>query len=95
MAFIEVKLENLAADLGVSLDELREKQRIMEKIKKLRVTQGLSQLELANIVGVSQSRIAQIESGVGTKMVSFDVLFHILHELGYGIHVSFKKAMAA
>ena len=34
-------------------------------------------------MGITQSRIAQIESGVGTAKVTFDILFGILDALGF------------
>ena len=95
MPFKEVNLKNIAKDMDVSFEDLQEKQRLMDKIRQLRLKQGLSQVELAEHIGVSQSRIAQIESGVGTRKVTFDVLFHILHVLGYGIQVRLKKVAHA
>ena len=41
-------------------------------------------------LGVSQGRIAQIEAGIGTAQVSFDVLLNVLGELGY--HVAAMQA---
>jgi len=41
---------------------------------------------------VSQARIAQIESGIGTAKISFDVLFNILVALGYDYRVVTRKA---
>jgi transcriptional regulator with XRE-family HTH domain len=41
---------------------------------KVRKEQKISQAELAKKAGVTQGRVAQIESGVRTSKVSFDVL---------------------
>ena len=46
---------------------------------------------LAKKVGVSQPRIAQIESDVGTAKVTFDVLFGVLSALGFTVKVQLKK----
>ncbi len=92
MAWKETSIESLAKSLGVRLSEVREKQQLIELIVKARKAQKLSQAALAKRIGVSQSRIAQIESGVGTARVSFDILLNILVELGYEFRVVAKKA---
>ena len=92
MSWKEVSLDKIAKSLGADLAEVREKQRLMEMIVKVRKTRRLSQASLAKKMGVSQSRIAQIESGIGTSNVTFDVLFHILTALGYDYKVVTKKA---
>lgn len=92
MPFKKVEIDKLASDLGVNYFEIREKQRLIDRIKDLRKGQNLSQAQLAERIGVSQSRIAQIESGIGTSKISFDVIFHIIHELGFNCEVRLKKA---
>ena len=88
-AEISGTLEQLAQSIGVNAPELREKHRLMAMIVK---AQKLSQAALAKRVGVTQSRIAQIESGIGTAKVSFDILLNILVALGYDYRVMAKKA---
>lgn len=85
-------IEDLALSLGLNSVEVREKQQLMEKIQTIRKKQGLSQSALAKEVGVSQSRIAQIESGVGTSKVTFDILLNILNILGYDYKIVPQKA---
>lgn len=92
MPFKKVDIDKLANDFGVSYSEIKEKQRLIERIKSLRKEQNLSQAQLAERIGVSQSRIAQIESGLGTSKISFDVIFHIIYELGFSCEVRLKKA---
>ena len=92
MPWKEVSMESLAKSLGVNLAEVREKQRLIDLIIKVRKARRLSQSALAKRIGVTQSRIAQIESGIGTSNVSFDVLLNILVELGYEFRVVAKKA---
>jgi transcriptional regulator with XRE-family HTH domain len=92
MPFKTIKLNILAKQLGVNESEIKEKQRIIDRIIKLRKQMGLSQLELAKRLGVSQSRIAQIESGIGTSKISFDVLLNIIGVLGFSYEVRLKKA---
>jgi len=92
MAWKELSLTELADSLGVSVAEVREKQRLIEQIIKIRRVRRLSQAALAKKLGVSQSRIAQIESGVGTATITFDVLLGILVTLGYEFKVVTKEA---
>lgn len=92
MAWKEISTEELAKSLGVNPKEVQEKQKLMQLIMKTRKSKGLSQAALAKKVGVSQSRIAQIESGVGTAKVTFDVLLSVLNVLGYDFTIVPKKA---
>lgn len=91
MAWKEMTIEEIAESLGISASEVREKQRLMELIVKARKKAGISQAVLAKKVGVTQGRIAQIETGIGTSKVTFDVLLHILEVLGYDFKIVPKK----
>ena len=91
MAWKEMTVEELADSLGVNIQEAREKHRLIELIKKARKREKLSQAQLAEKVGVTQGRIAQIESRMGTMKVTLDLLFSILRELGYECKVVAKK----
>jgi len=92
MPWKEITLRQFAKSVGASVSEVREKQRLIERIVKVRKAQELSQAALAEKMGVTQARIAQIESGIGTAKVSFDVLFKILVALGYDYRVVTSKA---
>jgi transcriptional regulator with XRE-family HTH domain len=92
MAWKEMSVNELAKNLGVNVTEVREKQKLMSLIVKTRKKLGLSQVQLAKKVSVTQGRIAQIESGVGTARVTFDVLFNILNALGYEYKIVSRKA---
>ena len=92
MAWKEMSTEELAKSLGVNAKEVQEKQKLMQLIVKTRKSKGLSQASLAKKVGVSQSRIAQIESGVGTAKVTFDVLLSVLAVLGFECTIVPKRA---
>lgn len=92
MAWKEMNVEELAKSLGVNASEVREKQKLIQLIRKIRKEQKVSQAALAKKAGVTQSRIAQIESGIGTSKVSFDVLLNILIILGYDFKILPKKA---
>lgn len=92
MPWKEVSIEQLAKSLGANLSEVREKQRLIEMIVKIRKAKKMSQAALAKKVGVSQARIAQVESGIGTSKITFDVIFSILTALGYDYRVVTHKA---
>lgn len=83
MAWKETNFEKLAKSLGVNPAEVREKQKLIGLIVDARKEKGLSQVALAKKMGLSQGRIAQIESGIGTAQVTFDVLLNVLRSLGY------------
>ena len=92
MAWKEMTVDELARSLGVSIGEVREKQHLISLIIKARKAKGWSQQALAKRIGVTQGRIAQIESGIGTSRVTFDVLLSVLETLGYGFKIVPKKA---
>lgn len=92
MPWKEMTIEQLAKSLGANLSEVREKQRLIDMIIKVRKTKKISQAALAKKVGVSQARIAQIESGVGTAKITFDIIFNILTALGYDYRVVTNRA---
>jgi transcriptional regulator with XRE-family HTH domain len=87
MGWTEINTEELAHRLGVDSNEIAEKQSLIKSIVHARKKQGLSQVELAKRLGVTQGRIAQIESGVGTRKLTFDVLLHTLKALGIEFHI--------
>ena len=92
MAWKEMSVEEIADSLGINAGEGREKQHLIQMIVKARKAQKLSQAALAKKVGVTQGRIAQIESGIGTINITFDVLLSILSVLGYQFKIVAKKA---
>ena len=92
MAWKEMSVDEIAKSLGVNPIEVREKQKLIQLIVKFRKKEGISQVILAKKVGVTQGRIAQIESGVGTAKITFDVLLGILGVLGYEFKIGLKKA---
>lgn len=91
MAWKEMTVEELAKSLGVDVHEVREKHRLIELIKKARKEKKMSQVQLAKKVGVTQGRIAQIESRFGTTKVALEILLSILRELGYEYKIVARK----
>lgn len=87
-----VTAADLAKEHGVDIQEIKAKQKLMLLIAKTRKSKGMSQAALAKKIGVTQGRIAQIESGIGTSRTSFDILLRILAKLGYQFKIVTKKA---
>ncbi len=91
MAWKEMTIEELAKSLGSDVNEVKEKHRLIELIKKARKEKKLSQSALAKKIGFSQGRIAQIESKIGTSKVTLEVLLSTLRELGYEYKIVARK----
>ena len=92
MAWKEMTVQELAKSLGANINEIREKQKLIAMIIKIRKGKKLSQVALAKKLEISQARVAQIESGIGTAQVTFDILFNILVALGYDYRVVATRA---
>ena len=91
MAWKEMSVEELADFFGVDVHEVREKHRLIELIKKARKEKRVSQAQLAKKLGITQGRVAQVESRMGTAKVTFEVLLSILRELGYECKIVAKR----
>ena len=91
MPWETISLEQLAAKMGVDFETIKAKHELIEKIIGTRKKYSLTQEDLANMIGKSQSYIAKIESGIKTKNVSFETLFKILSALGYNYKITTKK----
>lgn len=91
MAFKTIDIKKIAEKLDVNITEIEQKQKLIDRIIKLRHEMGLSQSDLASILGVSQSRIAQIESGFSTGKISFDILLNTINALGFDYEFRIRK----
>lgn len=94
MPWKEKTVEELAISLGLDASVIREKQKLIDLIKKARKEKNLSQLQLAKKMGLTQSRIAQIESKIGTTKVTFEILLSTLNALDYSYKIVAKKIAA-
>jgi len=94
MAWKKANLARWADEMGVDINEIDQKLKLRELIIKIRNRKGLSQDELAEVVGVSRSRIAQIEAGVKLHRTSFDVFLRVLQGLGYRYRITASKLAA-
>ncbi len=61
---------------------------LISEIIRLRLERGLTQKELAEIVGTKQSAISRLESG--SYNPSFEFLSKVAHALGKELHVTFS-----
>ena len=59
------------------------------KIRKLREKAGLTQTELAQLMGSTQPAIARLETGGGNP--NLDTLNKIAAAIGYEVSITFKK----
>lgn len=92
MAWKEMTVNEIANSFGIDANEVREKQNLIQQIVKERKARKMSQAQLAKKLGLTQGRIAQIESGIGTARITFDVLLNLLTTLGYQFKIISKKA---
>ena len=95
MPWKTISLRKLASELGVDYCEIKEKHRLIDLIIKARKEQQLTQSALGKKLGVSQPRMANIESGIRTKQISFDLLFRILSVLGFEYRISTRREKMA
>ncbi len=77
------------SDLDMEL--VQQKKKLIEKLKKARNDQEISQAELAKMVKTKQPAIARMESGLVSE-VSFDFLAKVA--LVLGVSFTFKSAKA-
>ena len=75
-------------ELKKEYDDLKVIYDIKKEIISLRLSQGLSQKDLAQKVGTRQSAISRLESGEYNPSVEF--LSKVAHALGKNISISFK-----
>ena len=91
MPWKTINLDDWAKELDINMNELRQKDRLIDLIIKARKQVDLTQAQLGKLVGVSQPRIAQIENRVKIGKITIDVLLHILNELGHEYKITTRK----
>lgn len=75
-------------ELKTEYDEMSPMYEIKKEIIRLRIEKGLSQKELATLMGTKQSAISRLENGSYNPSVEF--LNRIAHTLGKELHISFS-----
>ncbi len=82
--------EEFGRALGLSdleIELIRQKKKVIEKLRKVREQRGLSQAELAEKVDSKQPAIARMESGQVSE-VSFDFLCKVAMALEVSIKIT-------
>lgn len=86
--------EELAQELGWTNSELAESQAVLDgvrlfahRIKAMRNARNMSRAELGNRIGVSEQRIAQLESGTLRNAPNIKSFTTIAHVLGYNFEL--------
>ncbi|MBF0366608.1 MAG: helix-turn-helix domain-containing protein [Oligoflexia bacterium] len=90
-------VNEFAREIGVddeALWAIEQKIKMIKKMIELRKKRDLTQADLAQILGTTQSVIARIETGV-SRRVSFDYLVKILRVLGVSAEFKFKELKVA
>ena len=86
-----------ARDLGLSeveMEMIRQKKRLIKQLKEARAKKGLSQAEIARLVGTKQPAIARMEAGQVKVQVSMDFLLRAALVLGVSVVIRPTKAAA-
>ena len=72
-------------------DALAEESAFLDKVLKARAASGLTQAQVAERVGTTQSAIARLESGTAKHSPSLATLQRYAKALGYRVEVRFVK----
>ncbi|MCC6952856.1 MAG: helix-turn-helix transcriptional regulator [Deltaproteobacteria bacterium] len=89
--FKEIDAKELAKSLGVDFLQVRTKHALIDQIIEARTAQGMTQEDLADLVGVSQAYVSRVESKTQTRKVTIDRLLSILSRLGYDYEIRTEK----
>lgn len=65
---------------------------VRQDLIALREARGLTQVQLAELVGVTQPMIAKIESQKGTRDVKLSTLVKVAAALGARVKITFERA---
>lgn len=72
-------------------DALKEEFELLDEILKARAEAGLTQADLAERIGTTQSAVARLESAIGKHSPSFATLKRYASALGYRLQVRLVK----
>jgi len=88
----EVKSRALARDdLRAEFDKLEEEFAFLDEFLKARAAAGISQAEIAERMGTTQSAVARLESGRGKHSPSLATLRKYARALGYRVDLRLVK----
>ena len=83
--------EETDSQLAALVEEERRKLKLGLRLLQMREKAGMTQAQLARIIGTAQPAIARIESGEYER-VSLTTLIKIAHALGFNINLDFRRA---
>jgi transcriptional regulator with XRE-family HTH domain len=78
-------------DVKAEYDSLEEEFAYLDEFLKARSSAGMSQAEVAEKMGTTQSAVARLESGRGKHSPSLSTLRKYAHALGYRIDLKLTK----
>jgi len=88
----ELKFRALARDdVRAEFDKLEEEFAFLDEFLKARGAAGMSQAEIANRMGTTQSAVARLESGRGKHSPSLATLRKYARALGYRVDLRLVK----
>ncbi|MEX2441797.1 MAG: XRE family transcriptional regulator [Pontimonas sp.] len=95
MSDVESELAQLSNRLGLSGESITQERESLEKkrtayqLRALRRARGLTQVELAERLGVSQNRVSRLERG-DIDRVRIDTLARYVESLGGSLHIEMR-----
>lgn len=95
MSDVESELAQLSNRLGLSAESITQERESLEKertayqLRALRRARGLTQVELAERLGVSQNRVSRLERG-DIERVRIDTLARYVESLGGSLHIEMR-----
>lgn len=78
-------------DVRREYDELKEEFELLDEILRARTEAGLTQAELATLIGTTQSAVARMETSMGAHSPSISTLRRYASALGYRLQVRLVK----
>jgi transcriptional regulator with XRE-family HTH domain len=78
-------------DVKAEYDRLEEEFVLLDEFLKARASAGMSQAEVAEKMGTTQSAVARLESGRGKHSPSLATLRKYAHALGYRVDLRLVK----
>ncbi len=83
------------ADVQVEYDQLGDEFRFLDEFLKARAAAGVTQAEVAERIGTTQSAIARLESGRGKHSPSIATLEKYAHALGCRLELRLVNEVAS
>ena len=72
--------DNIQTKDGENMEELRQRRKIISQLVEARLEKGISQAELARMIGTQRSNVCRLESG--TQNPTLDMIVKIASALG-------------